>query len=386
MVFLLCHQKSGEWKFPNCLGITATLHRKTNMEIQMKIEKTFAIEFEQSGIRFWSCTLKYKHLVEITYVATRAASREVNILVPSEEGAVQRLLNKRRIKSIKEFVLEGGMFPNGIILNWTSSELFKFNKNKLELTIGDKMAQIIDGQHRIAGIRAALKEMPEIGDIEMPTIFTKKLDTQRCAQIFLSINTEQKPVPKSLVYDLYAIAFPNRDYTIERATDIADRLNQDPDSPYQDYIKYPKARRMVGGIQLSTVVSHLKRFVQKKGEFEKYNIVNLEYQVKLLINYFAVFKAAYGQNWSRTLNPFIFAAGFNAALDILSSDLLQICFAKKDFSKDMFASLLKFDKNNLIEQSEVKGLSGEAAKDKIKTKLKALIETQQIHQENDFKF
>ncbi len=92
----------------------------------MKIEKTFAIEFEQSGIRFWSCTLKYKHLVEITYVATRAASRD--LLTPSEEGAVQRLLNKRRIKSIKDFVLEGGMFPNGIILNWTSSKLFKFNQ------------------------------------------------------------------------------------------------------------------------------------------------------------------------------------------------------------------------------------------------------------------
>jgi hypothetical protein len=68
--------------------------------------------------------------------------------------------------------------------------------------------------------------------------------------------------------------------TIERATDIADRLNQDSESPYQDYIKYPKARRMVGGIQLSTVVSHLKRFVkQKEGEFEKYNIKNLENQV-----------------------------------------------------------------------------------------------------------
>jgi DGQHR domain-containing protein len=345
----------------------------------MKIEKTFAIEFEQSGITFWSCTLKYKHLADITYVATRAESRE--------EGAVQRLLNKKRIKSIKDFVLEDGMFPNSIILNWTSDETFQFENNQLVLALGLQMAQIIDGQHRIAGIREALKEKPEIGDIEIPTIFTKKLDTSRCAQIFLSINTEQKPVPKSLVYDLYAIAFPTRDYTIERATDIADRLNQDSESSYQGYIKFPKARRMVGGIQLSTVVSHLKRFVkQKEGEFEKYNIVSLENQVKLLLNYFAVFKAAYGQNWTKTSNPFIFAAGFNAALDILSSDLLQICFAKKDFSKEMFASLLKFDKNNLIEQSEVKGLSGDAAKDRIKTKLKVLIETQQIHQEDDFKF
>lgn len=206
-------------------------------------------------------------------------------------------------------------------------------------------------------------------------------------QIFLSVDSEQKLAPKSLVYDLYAIDFPNRDYTIERAIDIADRLNQYPDSPYQGYIKYPKARRMVSGIQLSTVVSQLKRFVkQKTGEFERYQIANLENQVKLLINYFTVFKAAYGNNWNRTFNPFIFAAGFNAALDILSNDLLPICRAKKDLSKDMFASLLKFDKNNLIEQSEIKGLSGNAAKDKIKTKLEALIETQQIHQEGDYKF
>jgi DGQHR domain-containing protein len=283
-------------------------------------------------------------------------------------------------------VLKGGMFPNGIILNWTSSELFEFNKNQLELAIGDKMAQVIDGQHRIVGIREALKEKPEIGDIEMPTIFAKELDTSKCAEIFLSINTEQKPVPKSLVYDLYAIAFPKRDYTIERARDIADILNQDAESPYQGYIKYPKTRRMVSGIQLSTVITHLKRFIKKTGDFEKYKITNLENQVKLLINYFTVFKAAYDQNWYRTINPFIFAAGFNAALDILGNDLLQICYAKKDFSKEMFTSLLKFDKNNLIEQSEIKGLSGEAAKEKIKTKLKALIETQQSPQENDFKF
>ncbi|MEN8220269.1 MAG: DGQHR domain-containing protein, partial [Pseudomonadota bacterium] len=128
----------------------------------MKIEKTFAIEFEQSGITFLSCTLKYKHLAEITYVATRAES--------SEEGAVQRLLNKKRIKSIKDFVLEGGMFPNSIILNWTSEKVFQFENNQLVLALGPQMAQIIDGQHRIAGIREALKEKPEIGDIEIPTI------------------------------------------------------------------------------------------------------------------------------------------------------------------------------------------------------------------------
>jgi DGQHR domain-containing protein len=342
-------------------------------------EKTFAIEFEQSGITFWSCTLNCKYLTMITYVAARGVSHE--------EGAVQRLLNPKRIKAIKEFVLKGGMFSNSIILNWTSEEIFNFENHQLELAVGEKMAQLIDGQHRIAGIKEALKEQPEIGEIEIPTIFTKKLDTSRCAQIFLSINTEQQPVPKSLVYDLYKVAFPGTDYNVERAADIAERLNQDPDSPYRDYIKFPTGTRRIGGVQLSAVISNLKRFIkQKDGEFEKFNITNFENQVKLLINYFSVFKTAYGTHWSKTHNPFIFAAGFSAALELLANDLLQLCHAKKDFSREMFTSLLRFDGDHLIYQSEVKGLSGEAAKDKIRTRLKELIDKQQMSQEGDFKF
>ncbi|MCK5717760.1 MAG: DGQHR domain-containing protein [Thiomargarita sp.] len=349
--------------------------------------KISATQFEQSGIIFWSCILKCKYLVKIGYVARRADSDKAHMFMPNKEGAVQRLLNQKRIKSIKNFVLEGGMFPNGIILNWTSDDLLRFNNNHLELQIGSQMAQIIDGQHRIAGINAALKEKAEVGNIEIPTIFTQQLSTAKCAQIFLSINSEQKPVPKSLVYDLYPIAFPKRDYLIDRATDIAEKLNNDTDSPYRDYIKYPKTRRMVGGIPLSVVVTHLKKFIKKTdGVFEKYQICTLEKQTKVLFNYFSVFETAYGQYWTKTSNPFIFATGFNAALDILRSDLLQLCFAKKDFSKEMFFSLLKFDKTHLIEQSEIKGLSGDAAKEKITKKLKSFLNNQNLLQEDDFKF
>lgn len=344
----------------------------------MNIEKTSAIEFEQNGITLWACALKCKHLAQITYVARRGES--------DETGAVQRLLNKSRIKGIKEFVLEGGMFPNSIILNWTSEKTFSFNADRqIEFKLGNKMAQIIDGQHRIEGIKEALKEKPEIGEIAVPIIFMKQLDTPQCAKIFLSINTEQRPVPKSLVYDLYGIAFPHRDYVIERARDIAETLNEYPESPYLGYIKFPKARRMTGGIQLSNVTDNLKKFVKQEGDFEKVNVETLENQAKLLINYFSVFKDVYGQSWNKTHNPFIFAAGFSAALDILSK-LLPLCFARRSFSKETFASLLKFDRNNLIYQSAVKGLSGEAAKDKIKEHLNALIDKKQKKNETDFEF
>ncbi len=88
--------------------------------------------------------MKCKHLAQITYVARRGDS--------TEEGAVQRLLNTKRIKNIKEFVLGGGIFSNGVVLNWNSDKLFKFQNNQLEFQLDKNMAQIIDGQHRIEGI------------------------------------------------------------------------------------------------------------------------------------------------------------------------------------------------------------------------------------------
>jgi DGQHR domain-containing protein len=337
----------------------------------MTKETRFAIEFEQGFksnkmVTFWLCTMKYKHLDQITYVARRGES--------TEEGAVQRLLNTRRVKDIREFILDGGIFSNSVILNWTSDKLFQFQDNQLELELDRDVAQIIDGQHRIEGIKRVLEKNPEFGEIEIPTVFSKKLDTNTCARIFLSINTKQLPVPKSLVYDLYSTAFPDKDYTIDRARDIAEILNQDEDSPYYGWIKFPGANRTAKGIQLSTVINNLKKLVKRdEGEFFKVSIESLEKQVLLLKNYFSIFKVAYGQNWNKNHNPFIFSAGFNAAIELLSTDLLQHCFAKKDFSKEMFESLLQLDKSNLIYQSEVKGLSGESAKEKLRTRLKEFV-------------
>lgn len=54
--------------------------------------------------------MKVKDLLPIYYVAVRGRDN-----IP---GAVQRVLSKRRISSIKSFILDGNMFFNTFILNW----------------------------------------------------------------------------------------------------------------------------------------------------------------------------------------------------------------------------------------------------------------------------
>src|SRR5438270_2455420 len=165
----------------------------------MKRSRQSVVVVSQNRRKFFLTMLPARDLVQISYASVR--NRD------AEEGAVQRLLNPRRIDSIKDFTLKGGDYPNCIILNWVDQkQQLSVKKGTLIVPIKDRVAQIIDGQHRVEGIRAAIKSKPAIGALEVPVAFYEHLTTQECADIFLSINTEQKPVQRSLVFDLYDVA------------------------------------------------------------------------------------------------------------------------------------------------------------------------------------
>jgi len=326
----------------------------------------FKITHEE--VVYYLCKLRGTTLANITYVARRRES--------DEQGAVQRILNKTRISNIKDFLLNGGFFPNNIILNFSQLDNVSVDENSIHFSEESRIAQIIDGQHRVEGLKEAIRINSEIGDIEFPVLLTVNLSTEKCAELFVSINNEQKPVPKSLIYDLYGLLnVANRDFSIERGGDIAEKMNTDEDSPYQGYIKYSGSKRFKGGIQLSTFVNNLKPLIRKEdGDFYKYNIETLELQVKILINYFSAIEYYYDKEWDNTTNnPFLYASGFGAALDVFVYRILPHSFLNKNFSQEFFKSLFNFSRINLIRQTDVKGLSGEAARDAIKEKLGEII-------------
>src|SRR5258708_7122980 len=203
------------------------------MKTKSKLRKPPVVVVSQNNRRFFLTMLCARDLVQISYASVR--NRD------AEEGAVQRLLNPRRIDSIKEFTINGGDYPNCIILNWVDEKRkLKVGKGKISIPIVDRVAQIIDGQHRVEGIRAAIKVKQKLGELEIPVAFYQHLTTQECADIFLSINTEQKPVQRSLVYDLYNVASAHVvDPAAVRARDIASRLNEQEGSPFKELIRLP---------------------------------------------------------------------------------------------------------------------------------------------------
>lgn len=323
-----------------------------------------AVEAKQGSRRFILTKLPASVVTAISYAATRGQS--------SEEGAVQRVLNPGRINSVKAFTLQGGDYPNAIVLNWVStSNKLTFADSSVSFNIASRSAQIIDGQHRIAGIQAAIEEVKSIGKMELPVVIYRNLTTQQCADIFLSINTEQKPVPRSLVFDLYGVSSENiADHAAVRARDIAMSLNEEK-SPYAGEIKLPGAPTRRGGIPLSSAVTGIKPLVEDNGAFEQIGVAELELQKRLIINWFIALKNIYGEAWDEKGNVFLYAAGFGAAAEFFRLVLIPYCKLQGSFEVATLQSAVKLKSSNLIFQPEVKGQGGAQAQRKIYERLQS---------------
>lgn len=288
-----------------------------------------------------------------------------------EEGAIQRVLNSSRIASIKDFTLRGGDYPNAIVLNWVSElNPLTVAGDKLCFEDAPRSAQIIDGQHRIAGIRAAIAENEKFGSMELPVVIYQNLTSKECADIFLSINEEQKPVPRSLVFDLFGIASEGSiDPAALRARDIAMSLHKYEDSPYFGLLKLPGTPIRKGGIAFSTAVTAIKPSVESKGVLEQIGIEELEVQRQIILNLFSALASKYSERWTSKENVFLYAAGFMAATQFFQQKLVSYCSTKQSFKADTIRDALKLDGDHLIWQAEIKGLGGSAAVAKVYERL-----------------
>src|SRR5436309_3886810 len=116
---------------------------------------------------------------------------------------IERPLNNQRVDEIRKYVNTiDATFPTAVILA-VKSEDAEFNEqlNAMSLTRHDGVAKIIDGQHRIAGLKSYVGPAFVVN----VAIFVD-MDIEDQATVFSTINLAQTQVGKSLVYDLYDYA------------------------------------------------------------------------------------------------------------------------------------------------------------------------------------
>lgn len=322
------------------------------------------IRVKQKRHQFYLTSMPAKVLTAVSYAAVRR--------VDEEEGAIQRLLDQKRIADLKRFVLSGGDYPSAVVLNWVSTENpISIEGDKMSFAVAERLAQLVDGQHRVEGLREAIAEQSEVGKVEIPVAVYQGLTTAECATIFLSINDKQKPVPRSLVVDLYGIqGVEVGDPVTERARDLAEILNSEEDSPYHSLIRFANEPRSKFGIAVSTVVDRIKPLVEPQGLLAQVGITELNMQKNCLFNFFQVLKNWYGKRWDEKSNVFLSSAGFSGAMDFLTLVMIPHCNLTGDYSTDHIAKSLRLDPNNLISREELKGKQGRASWTAVQEQLK----------------
>ncbi len=155
---------------------------------------------------FYSFVASPKHLLKIAYVNHQALNH------PGGQPAYQRMVSKSRIEKIGNFIKSGGYFPTNILINFVEECRFDSISNKentdnnikfgwLYLPNKYKSAWVIDGQHRLYGY-SHLDE--KYLNQSLFVLAFQKMDTTTEANLFVTINHEQKSVPKSLLIALQA--------------------------------------------------------------------------------------------------------------------------------------------------------------------------------------
>ena len=188
------------------------------------------------GEYFYTFVTTARHLLKISFVNHRTLAD------PEGYPTYQRLIQKSRLKEIGDFINAGGYFPTNLLVNFNKAPRFDILQKDLAsdthhghmyLPSKYKSAWIIDGQHRLYGY-ANLED--KFLDHKVIVVAFEGLKKEVEANLFVTINHEQKPVSKTLLDDLEGQLKWGSDDPTERIGSMCARviqqLNRDLSSPF----------------------------------------------------------------------------------------------------------------------------------------------------------
>ncbi|TWU25329.1 hypothetical protein Pla52o_16280 [Novipirellula galeiformis] len=212
-----------------------------------------AIAVSQPIGDFFITSIPARDLVEISFA-------DVRRLVTDERDierylGIQRPLSTRRVKEIKKYI-EGGdaTFPTAVILavdercvefdeKASGCGLLKLYAFDPEAGVDEdsipweRIAKVLDGQHRIAAFMDEKTHEYSFGDREFDinvAVFVGA-DVSEQASIFATVNLAQTKVNRSLVYDLTELAKTRSPY--RTCHNVAVALDDEESSPLYERIK-----------------------------------------------------------------------------------------------------------------------------------------------------
>ena len=317
---------------------------------------------------------------------------------------IQRELNPQRVRELLEYVkTSDACFPNSVILSTKEKNIIKVENvegdiYKISLRKCDETFQIIDGQHRIAG----LENYQENKTFEINTSLFLDMDPEQQAILFATINSKQKGVNPSLLYDLHVMQTARN--PIKSAHYIARILNKLESGAlynritplyssfrFKDELKYTQSNfiswvwKYISGsdTQLLHDRDDLKKKVplvyandkiKKKLIFRNLFIDEKDADIANIINnYFAAVKKSWSTAWCDSNYVLGRTIGFNSLMYVLPLVIEKIGKYDTVITDSEFLNILK--KLELNDQVFISNELNGSGQNKIKQLLKNKVES-----------
>ncbi|RAR59662.1 DGQHR domain-containing protein [Onishia taeanensis] len=349
--------------------------------------------------QFFVGAIDSNDLIEITHTDVRRIEGERGF---ESYLGIQRPLSKKRSKEIADYVnTADACFPTAVIISVDSRCAF-FDEDKNVLVLepyhretdeeGDvdiplhKIAKVIDGQHRIAGLQGYKGE--EAFEVNV-SIFVD-IDVASEAYLFSTVNIAQTKINKSLLYDLFELAESRSPQKL--CHQIAVALNSTDGSPLENRIKrlgVAGPHSIPGAITQAAFVESLMKYVssnpqydrdlyirkksippasgreEKKLIFRDFMIQKKDFELTDIIwNYFSAVKERWPDAWESEHKGVMLnkTNGFMALMRLLKDSYLYL--EKEVPRKEDFLSILEeinLEDDHFTTENYKPGSSGEAA-------------------------
>lgn len=312
---------------------------------------------------FYISALNAEIVCRITTVERREYDNENNTSM-----GIQRAISTKRVNEIAKYTNDpDATFPTPIIISVNDIESNNLGEDFFEFDENSIVGEIIDGQHRVEG----LKKSDKRGEFTLPIILMFNLQEEDKAYVFSIINSKQTQVTKSLIYDLFSVSESRSPQ--KTCHELARLLNTDEESPFYRRLKMLGAKNyQEASLSQGSFIRYLMPLISKKPDEDyvdiklrkdlsddssiplRYYFINNEDGViyKILLNVFKALKDTFPNEWNNP-DKYILSktTGYGALIGALKI-LVKEGRENKDLTYEYFRNIFEDFKNRLEENNQ----------------------------------
>lgn len=339
----------------------------------------------------------------------------------------QRRIDENRLLKIERYISQcilseakgysvTALFPSSLILAFKEDD-GNFLEERMETSCSINLQNnvfIVDGQHRMMAMKSLYSKLSNAlfrtSDDEIVFSFLKSYkfncvllvnyDLWEQGQVFVNVNFNQKPVNKSLYYEVFGSQYYDdpsqwKNNHIFLAHNLAKVLNENANSPYYKHVKMIGTGK--GYVSQAFIVEALMRHYALNGIWSIYKTRkgaddDVNYMAVELLSYFAAVKKTFKEYWPddndkgdiicKTTGTGAFirlmydvhqAAGLEL-LETLNRDKVEISEKYMQHACKLFERIKKDKRASLFgKESNYSGSSGKGSEVKLYKELRSLI-------------